>query len=71
MKPKKRQHYSTNNPTRLLQDLDPSTPSTIQEAKRRLADGFYHRPAVLQTVAERILQTMNLTSRRQNDSKDQ
>lgn len=70
MKPKKPQHYNTDNPLRILQDLEPSTPSAIQEAKRKLADGFYHRPAVLRTVAQRILESMNLISRHPDDSED-
>ncbi len=69
MKPKKPHLLNANSPLRILQELEPPTPSAIQEAKRKLADGFYHRPAVLHTVAERILQTMNLFTR-QNGSKD-
>jgi len=69
MKPKKPQHFNANCPLRILQELEPPTPTAIQEAKRKLADGFYHRPAILQIVAQRILQTMNLFTR-QNGSKD-
>jgi hypothetical protein len=69
MKPKKPQHFNTNCPLQILQDLEPSTSPAIEEAKRKLADGFYHRPAVLRTVAQRILETMDLFTR-QNGSED-
>ncbi|MFH1012028.1 MAG: hypothetical protein V1784_12450 [bacterium] len=46
---------------------DASSPTSLREVKQKLADGFYHRPMVLRTVAERILQTMHALSESPND----
>ncbi len=69
MKRKRPQTICTDHSVEPNPMVRPLRRVSVREAKQKLADGFYHHPMILQTIADRILQTMHTLQESSNATK--